>query len=48
MDNIINFVIDTEIIENGLLPLLVTILTIIIIIIVTIILVKNEIKGVKK
>ena len=48
MDSVIKFIPDTEIIQNGLIPLLITIFAVIIIIIITIIFVKNEIKGVKK
>lgn len=48
MDNVIKFIPDIEIIQNGLIPLSITILIVTIIIITTIMFVKNEIKGVKK
>ena len=48
MNNIIKFVQDKEVLLDGIIPLSLIILTVMIIIVITIILVKNEIKGVKK
>lgn len=48
MDNFIKFILNDEILSNGIVPLVILLITIIVIIIVTGVLVKNEIKGVNK
>lgn len=48
MDNIIKFVLDSEVMERGLIPIILIVLFVILCIAITVILVNNEIKGVKK
>ena len=47
MDNIIKFVLDSDIMEQGLIPIVLIVLFVILCIAVTIILVNNELRGVK-
>lgn len=48
MGNYIKFILEENIVRNGIVPLLLTIVIILIIIVITIVLVKKEVKGVKK